>query len=310
MSHYSCCPESTSSLSSCRIYQWAHNCCDHPKSNQTDCLYKFRGEQLTDLDLEILHLGEDDHTLPSAHCPKSSKRTRDTIERESNYDLVQYTNDADAESDADFEQVPKKRNRSDLRTPNVEARHLALQQLKSRRSSRGDHKSAGDEARSSKTHGKTQKPKKKQKKRRPQVNELVTLTEPAGNPHIELDSSEFHNSYSRPATDNLALLQADEQNCLKIQFLSKRTSVIQIQAAESSIILASALRSMYMLASVLGRSISLYFACQGMRVLPRQRIATHWYIPVLMGSKGQRRPPSVSICPRSILLADESRTRR
>jgi hypothetical protein len=172
-----------------------------------------------DLDLEILHLGEDEQALPSTGFPNGPKRQRTTIEQENYDDLGQFADDADGESDADSEPLPKKRRRSSRETSGVKARKTALQKLTGQQISRANRKSTGSQPKSTKTYGTSQKPKKQ--KRRLPVNELVTVTERPGSSNIEVTSSEFYTLVCEIPTDKLSLSQAHRQNYHRTQYLSR-----------------------------------------------------------------------------------------
>lgn len=151
---------------------------------------------MTELDLEILHLGEDNHfsSSPTVYSQSSPKRFRSphSVESDNNYIFGHCANDADGESDADFEEpLPKKRRRTSRRIPSVEAQSAALKELNGRRMSKEARKSTGDETKSSKMYGKSQKQKKK---RRLPVGELVTVSERHWDSDVEVSGSELRDA--------------------------------------------------------------------------------------------------------------------
>jgi hypothetical protein len=150
-----------------------------------------RDEQLTDLDLEILHLGEDNRISLSASSQSSPKRAR-SADQDDEEGLGLFANDADGESEGRSEEPLPKRRRSERQMPAVETRIAALQELSGKRKSRAYRKSTRSQAKSPRSHSKTEKPKKKKKTRRLPVNELVTLSERRGDTDIEAASSKFN----------------------------------------------------------------------------------------------------------------------
>jgi hypothetical protein len=159
----------------------------------TDLDISYREEELTELDLENVHLGKASHFSPSttAHSPPSSKRARSSVERENIYEFGHFANDADGESDADSEEsLPKKRRRTSRRIPTVEARSAALKELNSRRTSKKARKTVGDQTKPIKTYGQLQK---QENKRRLPVDELVTVSEHPWDSDLEVTGNEFPN---------------------------------------------------------------------------------------------------------------------
>jgi hypothetical protein len=153
----------------------------------------YREEELTELALEILHLGKDSHFSPctTAHSPPISKRARSSIEQENIYEFGHFANDADGEGDADSEaSLPKKRRRTSSRVPSVQARSAALKELNGRRTSKKACKTVGDQTRPIKTYGQSQKQKNK---RRLPVGKLVTVSESPWDSDVEVTGSEFPN---------------------------------------------------------------------------------------------------------------------
>jgi hypothetical protein len=160
----------------------------------TDSEFSHREEQLTELDLEILHLRGDKHFSPSptVHSQSSPKRFKSphSVESDNNDIFGHFANDAHGESDVGFEEpLPKKRRQTSRRIPSVEARSAALQELNSRRISKKARKSTGDQTKSFKMYGKFQK----QKKRRLPVGELVTVSERPWDSDVEVSGSELRN---------------------------------------------------------------------------------------------------------------------
>ena len=140
-------------------------------------------EHLTELDREILHLGEDNYDF----SPEPARRT---IREEPHANFGKLSNEAGDEGGAHPEEPSRKRRRSSRQILNVEARNAALQQLASRRRSKAGYKFAGNKLGTQKKPSKSQNPKKL--KRRLPVNELVTVTGRPGTPCEEMTSSELH----------------------------------------------------------------------------------------------------------------------
>ncbi len=151
-----------------------------------------RDNHLAEIELKILRLGEDTHLLPlsTAYSPSSPTRAKSSVERQDIYGFEHYLNDADGESDADFEEpLPKKRRRSNRRMARVKARKAALEELNGRRMLRTAREPTRDHAGSINAYRKTQKPEKN--KCRLPDGKLFTLSKRPGNLDAEITYSEF-----------------------------------------------------------------------------------------------------------------------
>lgn len=156
--------------------------------------FLYREEPLTDLDREILHLGEETHGVSDSKSPPGSPKRARSQDEADEYELALYGDDADGESDEELQtHLPKKRRRTGRRIPSVEARSAALQELNdhqtSKRARRFDATAAIQDT-AARTSGKQKRPKQKKKRRLP-MDELVTVSERPRDSDVEVADGEF-----------------------------------------------------------------------------------------------------------------------